>query len=235
MLRPFNRKGQNMSNGAATRVQRSREKILAAAEQVFLHTGFLGANMDAIAEIAAVSKQTVYAHFQSKEALFLEVIAAMTGGAAREIGEHLEETLDDRPVRDYLTAVAMDQLSVVMTPRLMQLRRMVIGETGRFPELGRSLYENGPMSSIRRLTRALAHYISNGQIRDCDPAQAANQFNWIVMGAPTNAAMFLGDSGIPSPPELHAHALEAVRIFLSAYASPGQARSGAAGELPKPT
>ncbi|KJS21225.1 MAG: TetR family transcriptional regulator [Hoeflea sp. BRH_c9] len=209
-----------MSNGAATRVRRSREKILAAAEQVFLHSGFLGANMDAIAETASVSKQTVYARFQSKEALFLEVIAAMTGGAARAIGEHTEDALDDSPVRDYLTAVALDQLSIVMTPRLMQLRRMVIGEAERFPELGRSLYENGPLVSIRRIARALGHYISIGQIRECDPHLAATQFNWMVMGAPTNAAMLLGDSGIPSQSELHAHALEAVRIFLSAYGVP---------------
>lgn len=208
-----------MANGAATRVRRSREKILAAAEQVFLHAGFLGANMDSIAEAAAVSKQTVYAHFQSKEALFLEVIEAMTGGAARAIGEDVRDKLDDRPVRDYLTMVAIDQLSIVMTPRLMQLRRMVIGEAERFPELGRSLYENGPLVSIRRIAQALAHYIANGQIRDCDPHSAATQFNWMVMGAPTSAAMLLGDSGIPSRSELHAHAHEAVRIFLSAYAT----------------
>lgn len=225
-----NRKGETMANGAATRVRRSREKILAAAEEVFLHAGFLGANMDAIAEKAAVSKQTVYAHFQSKEALFLEVIAAMTGAAARAIGEDVEERLNDRPVRDYLTMVAIDQLSVVMTPRLMQLRRMVIGETGRFPDLGRSLYENGPLVSIRRIARALAHYIALGQIRDCDPVGAATQFNWMVMGAPTNAAMLLGDAGIPSQPELDAHAHEAVRIFLTAYAAPA-----GAGDLPSAT
>lgn len=223
-----------MANGAATRVRRSREKILAAAEQVFLHAGFLGANMDSIAEKAVVSKQTVYAHFQSKEALFLEVIAAMTGGAARAIGEDVEDRLDDSPVREYLAMVAIDQLGIVMTPRLMQLRRMVIGETERFPDLGRSLYENGPLVSIRRIARALAHYIALGQIRDCDPIQAATQFNWMVMGAPTNAAMLLGDAGIPSRSELHAHAHEAVRIFLAAYAMPAAADTGA-GDPPRAT
>ena len=216
-----------MSNGAATRVRRSREKILASAEQAFLHNGFLGASMDAIAEQASVSKQTVYAHFQSKEALFLEVIAAMTGGAAHAIGEDVEDRLDDRPVGDYLAAVAHDQLAIVMTPRLMQLRRMVIGESERFPALGRALYENGPKVSIRRVGRALAHYIALGQIRACDPERAATQFNWLVMGAPTNAAMLLGDSGIPSRDELTAHAHEAVRIFLAAYALPGFAGEGA--------
>ncbi|SOE08628.1 TetR family transcriptional regulator [Hoeflea halophila] len=220
-----------MVNGASKRIRRNREKILAAAEQVFLRAGFLGANMDSIAEKAAVSKQTVYAHFQSKEILFLEVIETMTGGAARTIGEDVEDPLDDRPVEDYLTAVAIDQLSVVLTPRLMQLRRMVIGESERFPELGRSLYENGPLVSIRRVARALARYKAIGQIRDCDPLGAATQFNWMVMGAPTNAAMLLGDSGIPSRSELDAHAREAVRIFLAAYGMP----SGAGGRAADPS
>lgn len=207
-----------MSNGAATRIRRSREKILTAAEEIFLRHGFLGTNMDGVAELAGVSKQTVYAHFKSKEALFIEIVAAMTGGAAEAIGEDVEEVLDDRPVEDYLMAVAVDQLTIVLTPRLMQLRRMVIGEVERFPELGRSLYLNGPMRSIRRLTRALAHYTAIGQLRTPDPEVAATQFNWLVMGAPTNAAMLLGDAGIPGKEALRAHARESVRIFLSAYA-----------------
>ncbi|MCK0095217.1 TetR/AcrR family transcriptional regulator [Yoonia sp. F2084L] len=206
-----------MSNGAATRVRRSREKILAAAETVFLQHGFLGTNMDVVAEKAGVSKQTVYAHFKSKEALFIEVVEAMTGGAAEEIGEDIEDVFGDQRVEDYLREVAIDQLTVVLTPRLMQLRRMVIGEVERFPELGKSLYINGPMRSIKRLTRACDHFTSVGQLYTPHPEVAATQFNWIVMGAPTNAAMLLGDKGIPQESQLRAHAKEAVRIFLCAY------------------
>jgi TetR/AcrR family transcriptional regulator, mexJK operon transcriptional repressor len=207
-----------MTNGAAKRLNRSREKIIGAAERAFLQHGFLGTNMDVVADSAAVSKQTVYAHFKSKEALFLEVVQAMTGAAVHAIGEDVVEVLDDRPVQQYLLGVAIDQLTIVLTPRLMQLRRMVIGEVEKFPELGQSLYENGPMRSIRRLTRALKHYSSIGQIRVANPVVAATHFNWLVMGAPTNAAMFLGDKGIPSKAQLRAHAREAVRIFLCGYA-----------------
>src|SRR5262245_10118452 len=105
---------EKMSNGAATRIHRSREKIVGAAEKVFLQHGFLGTNMDLVAEVAGVSKQTVYAHFKSKETLFVEVVRAMTGGAADEIGEHTDEVLDDRPVREYLLKVAIDQLTIVL-------------------------------------------------------------------------------------------------------------------------
>lgn len=208
-----------MSNGAATRMRRSREKILAAAEDEFLRNGFLGTNMDAVADRAAVSKQTVYAHFKSKEALFIEIVEALTGGAAQALREDIEEPLDDRPVEEYLLERAVDQLTVVMTPRLMRLRRMVIGEVERFPEFGRSLYENGPKKSIAKLARAFAHYTRIGQLAMPDPVAAATQFNWILMGAPTNAAMLLGDAGIPARSELEAHAEESVRVFLCAYGS----------------
>ena len=44
-----------MSNGAGTRIRESKAKILSAAEDVFLRSGFLGANMDSVAEAAGVS------------------------------------------------------------------------------------------------------------------------------------------------------------------------------------
>ena len=206
-----------MSNGAETRVKRSKSKILAAAEDVFLQHGFTGANMDSVADVAGVSKQTVYAHYGSKEALFIEVVEAMTGAAATDIGEDTPDILDDRPIADFLMEIAMDQLTVVVTPRLMRLRRMIIGEVERFPELGQSLYTNGPIRSVKRIERILEHYVAIGQLGDIDCYEAATHFNWIVMGAPTNRAMLLGDAGIPSRTEMAAHAKEAVRIFVSAY------------------
>lgn len=215
-----------MSNGAETRIRRSREKILAAAEDVFLRHGFLGANMDEVADAAGVSKQTVYAHYKSKEALFIQVVEHMTGGAAHVIGEDVDDDFEGISAEDFFVRVAVDQLLIVMTPRLMRLRRMVIGEVERFPVLGRSLYENGPIRSINRLATAIAHYSAIGELRCTDPTSAAISLNWLIMGGPTNAAMMLGDAGIPSRSELEAHARESVRIFLAAFGSRSKPESG---------
>lgn len=206
-----------MSNGAETRIKRSREKILAAAEQVFLRHGFLGANMDTVADVAGVSKQTVYAHCKSKEALFVQVVERMAGGAARDIGEDEEDDFEGVSAEQFFLAAATQQLLVVMTPRLMQLRRMVIGEVERFPELGRALHANGVGVTIARYARAISHYTDVGELACDDPIAAAKFFNWSTMGEPTNSAMFLGDAGIPSKMELEEHARESVRIFMSAF------------------
>lgn len=206
-----------MAAGVKTRVERSRRSIVAAAAELFLKHGFLGTNMDEIAARADVSKQTVYAHFQSKEALFLDVVRGLTGIAGDEHQEQVREPEDDRPIADYLVEFAELQLTIVMTPRLMQLRRLVIGEVERFPELGKALHALGPQRSIDRLSRAFERYRRLGQMQADDLEVAAGFFNWLVMGGPVNDAMLLGDGAILPREACRGHAEESVRIFLAAF------------------
>lgn len=206
-----------MSNGAAKRLTRSRGKILAAAERLFLHNGFPGTTMDEVAATAGISKQTVYSHFGSKESLFVEVVENMTGGASQTLEQQVGDPDRDRPLEVYLLEFAREQLSIVLTPRLMQLRRLVIGEVERFPDLGRTLYRQGPRRSIERLAEVLHQRAGRGELSCADPHAAASYFNWLLMGEPVNRAMLLGDGGIPAHDSLREHAAETVRIFMAAY------------------
>lgn len=52
-----------------------RAAILEGAIKVFTKNGFDASSMDHIAEVAGVSKRTVYNHFPSKEALFQSIVA----------------------------------------------------------------------------------------------------------------------------------------------------------------
>ncbi|WP_327515724.1 TetR/AcrR family transcriptional regulator [Ensifer sp.] len=198
-------------------MERTRRLIVAAASDLFLKHGFLGTNMDEIAATAEVSKQTVYSHFHNKEALFLEVVRSMTGGAGDEFQEQVADPVGDEPIEEFLLDYATQLLTIVMTPRLMQVRRLVIAEVERFPELGQALHERGPMRSINRLAVAFTRYSETGDIHVKDVRVAGSFFNWLVMGGPVNDAMLLGDGAIPTPETLQAHAKEAVRIFLAAH------------------
>lgn len=199
------------------RSARKRRAILEAATEVFLKGGYLGTNMDEIAALSGVSKQTVYKHFASKEALFVEIVTTMTGAAGDLVYDDQPVLPGDGDVAAYLRDYALGQLTVVLTPRLMQLRRLVIGEVNRFPDLARVLYEGGPQRAISLLAAIFTDLAERGLLTIEDPIVAATHFNWLIMADPLNRAMLLGDDAIPSPEELRRHVAEGVRIFLAAY------------------
>ena len=211
--------GQAASPGdeVPSRSDRKRQAILDAATEVFLRDGYLGASMDQVAQKAEVSKQTVYKQFVSKEALFVAIVKSMTGEAGDRVHEGNRDLGEGEDLAAYLLAYAERQLVVVMTPRLMQLRRLVIGEVGRFPDLSRALYAGGPQRAIESLAAVFKRLADRGLLAIDDPLVAASHFNWLVMGDPVNAAMLLGDEAIPSPPALRRHAASAVGVFLAAY------------------
>jgi AcrR family transcriptional regulator len=63
----------------ARRGDELREHILWAAKDVFLEMGFERASMDMVAARAATSKRSLYAHFESKDRLFLAVVELVRG------------------------------------------------------------------------------------------------------------------------------------------------------------
>jgi AcrR family transcriptional regulator len=202
---------------APNRSARKRRAILDAATEVFLKNGYLGTSVDEIAALSGVSKQTVYKHFASKEALFVAIVTAMTSEAGDTVHVDISQPGDSADLAAYLHAYAYRQLTVVLTPRLMRLRRLVIGEVDRFPDLAESLYENGPQRALSALASAFEGLVDRGLLAVEDPRVAASHFNWLVMAEPLNRAMLLGDEAIPSQAELRRHAAEGVRVFLAAY------------------
>lgn len=199
------------------RSERKHRAILEAAQEMFLAGGYLGTNMDELAARSNVSKQTVYKHFGSKEALFVELVTSMTDAAADRVHQDVADPGSADELAPYLEAYADRQLEVVMTPGLLQLRRLVIGEVARFPELAEALHERGPKRAIGILAQMFKRLAEQRMLTIDDAITAATQFNWLVMGESLNRAMLLGDAAIPTPAERRAQVSAAVRVFLAAY------------------
>jgi TetR/AcrR family transcriptional repressor of mexJK operon len=200
------------------RSAKKRRAIVNAATEVFLQKGYLATNMDEIAALAAVSKQTVYKNFPGKEALFVEIVSSVTNRASDMVHSEMPDLVEGEDIAEYLRRYAYRQLIIVLTPRVMQLRRLVIGEVGRFPELARALFDGGPRRAMAALAVLFERLAGRGLLAIDDPAVAASQFNWLIMGEPLNMAMLLGDEALPKPAELQRHAAAGVRVFLSSYA-----------------
>ena len=203
--------------GTSARTEKKRRAIVEAASEIFLAQGFAGTSMDDVAARAAVSKQTVYKQFESKQALFVAVVGNMTSETVKRVEAAMPQVTSAEELASALHAYALRQLTMVLNPALMQLRRLVIAEAPRFPELGAALYEGGPVQAITRLSREFAHWTSQGLLRADDPTLAATQFNWLLMGEPINRVMMLGDAAIPGRLAMKRHAANAVSAFLAAY------------------
>jgi AcrR family transcriptional regulator len=188
-----------------------------AATAVFLEHGYVGASMDAIAARAEVSKPTVYKHFSDKEQLFSEIVLRTIDEVGEPFFDWLGGLDDAKDLEAALGELARRLVAIVREQRLLDLRRLVIGEASRFPKLASTYFERGPGRTIETLSAEFEQLGERGLLRVGDPRQAAQQFNWLVLAEPLNRATFGVDPGRDGDLERHAEA--AVRVFLAAYGS----------------
>lgn len=115
----------------ARRGDQLRDHILWAAKDVFLEMGFERASMDAVAARAGTSKRSLYAHFESKERLYLAVIELVRGLSLAKLkrpGDHA-----DAPA-EALTLFCARYLEILLYEPSVQMCRISMAETGRFPQ-----------------------------------------------------------------------------------------------------
>ena len=201
------------------RTPRKRRAILAAATEVFLQHGYLGASMDEVAAKAGVSKQTVYKQFENKERLFAEIVLGTSDQLMDGLVQAYAETLDGAAdAREGLQALARRLLDSLTAASVLQLRRLVIAEADRFPEVCGAWFTSGFEKSLVALGEALTRLTDRGLLRELeDPTLAAYQFAGLVMYKPMNRAMFAGTQERPKPGELDKLADQATEVFLAAY------------------
>lgn len=191
-----------------------REAILLAATRVFLDQGYGAASMDAIARAAGVSKQTIYAYFVGKAALFEATVLERSDRLLEPFPADTD-TLHDPETT--LRAIARRFLELILSPETVGRFRVIVAESGRFPELAEAFYRSGPERVGGRLSAYLAELDRREILRVTDPKAASIHFFGMVRGD-----LFLRQLlGLGEPPrggELDRIVDGAVSAFLAAYA-----------------
>lgn len=197
-----------------------RAAIVRAATELFLRQGYQATRTEQIAAAAAVSKQTVYNQFGDKQSLFRDVVLGVTATAEAFAGE-LAGALGavDRPadVEPALRAVARRYLAAVMNPQVLALRRLVISEALRLPELAAAYYERAPARVLAALADQFGRLADRGLLAVAEPARAAADFAFLLLGRPLDEGMFRNREQAPAPGEVADLADHAVDVFLAAY------------------
>jgi AcrR family transcriptional regulator len=121
----------------ARRGDQLREHILLAAKDVFLEHGFERASMDLVAARAETSKRTLYAHFGSKDRLFLAV-----ADRVRELYLNRLKTPDSfgNDAREAVVLFCGRFVEILVWDPVLRTCRMGISESERLPEAASGYY-----------------------------------------------------------------------------------------------
>jgi AcrR family transcriptional regulator len=108
-----------------------RQALLDAALDEFFERGFTAARTHDIAKRAGLSKGTLYLYFDSKEALFAELIESLTSPHLT----HIEEIADNATsVLDAIDRFTEFAPHLVRTSDLPRLLKVLIGDSQHFPD-----------------------------------------------------------------------------------------------------
>ncbi|MGE0044618.1 MAG: TetR/AcrR family transcriptional regulator [Hyphomonadaceae bacterium] len=195
------------------------EQILTAAFDVFCEKGFHAATMLDVAREARVSKETLYARFDSKEGLFYAIL--VWGGRKCTADLDVVHNYDD-PI-EMLRAYACTILTAMLRPESLAVYRIAVSESARTPDIGHAFNELGAIIQDDARAHLAQALVSHGHAEIADMAEFYDCFFGIVRGN-FHHNVLMGDEPIPTEAEIAARADMVVKRTLKAFA-PTQAQS----------
>jgi len=146
-------------------------EILEAALACFAQKGFAGTRMDDIARKAGITKGTIYLYFGSKESVFKALARASIGeqlGAVRTMVENFPGSS-----AQLLRLVLSTMGGFARTSDRVILPKMLLAESGNFPELAKFWREEIIDQGIALLGGIVARGTARGEFRVIAPEHAA--------------------------------------------------------------
>ncbi|WP_339730288.1 TetR/AcrR family transcriptional regulator [uncultured Gimesia sp.] len=164
-------------SGNKTRLtDRKRAAIIEAAVSELKCNGYDNTSMDRIAEVASVSKRTVYNHFPSKEELFVAIVSELMSRC-----QMLEEFDFDpqKSIATQLTAIGKTAVELMSSTEFQDLARVTLSRFLQSPEIASEMMmESTQIEAGLILWFEAVH--KAGQLRVPDSKLAAKQFLGLI-------------------------------------------------------
>ena len=194
-----------------------RQQILDSALGVFVAHGYVGTSTDQLAAAASVSKQTLYRAFGDKEGLFTALIHAVCDRVHDPFAPLIDRMADVESAEAAIRMLADQFASSILSSDTQQVRRLVIAEAARFPELGRVYWERGFVRMLASIAQCLAALDRRSLLRVTKPDLSAQHFAGMLLWIPSNRTMFLGAAAALDAEDLRPLIDESVGAFLRAH------------------
>jgi len=200
----------NADDPRRKRQAEKRATLLEAAMVVFLTEGYAGTSMQAVADRAGVSKMTLYRHFEDKEQLFLAMFFEQCVRSRDRVA--VEPAQDVSRAVAALEGFARGFVRAFTDPGALALFRMLIGEAGRFPQLGKTFYDHGPRQEIADIEVILSGLLPPAVVRG-----RAQAFFYLALGDAYHQLLLGCFPDESSADVLEEQIQEAARLVLREY------------------
>ena len=174
-----------------------RQQITDAARALFLAQGYARTSMDAITAEAGVSKQTLYAYFDSKDDLLKAIVVDVQ--SAIPAPPALNAPRNRGELRTALIAFGEALIGGLLREETIALLRLMVGEAVHLPEFREAFLLAFPLFLLGRTRSILEGAAANGVIVLDRPDVSVR----MLVGPLVSYVMFGGLllSGPPQPPE----------------------------------
>ena len=192
-------------------------ELLSIARRIFIAHGYRGTTMDAVAEQAHISKQSLYRDYPSKDALYSAMVRNWVDRGYDAMRPHTTALAETRHAREGLLGLARVLQAGLLSPPVLQMRTLIAAEAHRFPDVAANYVTRSWTRNIRMLAEALSALTARGLLRIDDPDLAAEQLTWLVVAAPLNRLTLQAGAHPYRDDELQAIATQGVATFMSRY------------------
>jgi AcrR family transcriptional regulator len=193
---------------------RSEEETLRlvteAAAAEFQANGYANTAMDKIAERAGVSTRTIY-QLGNKAELFARVVGDRAGGFILTVDD---ARLDGLEPTEALSRILANYGKLTLAAETIAITRLVIAESGRFPEIGQAFYEQ----ALKKINDVMEHWlvlqVERGRFKLDDPAMAAGMLRGMMLMEPQRL-VFVGRSEVPDFAAIEERARACATLFIN--------------------
>lgn len=152
------------------------QRVFDAVRELLARQG-MRMSMDAVAQQAGCSKQTLYSRYGSKQSLLRAVMQRHVSRATAGL-----RALREGDLRGSLLQFATDYLEHFNQPHVAQACQLISADAAQFPEEARSLYREGAGAVELHLAEWMATACARGQLRHDDPHFMAELLMSMIAG-----------------------------------------------------
>jgi AcrR family transcriptional regulator len=198
----------------------TRQIIYEAARHEFAATGFAATSTETVARRAGVSTKTLYRLVPNKAALFEGMVSDRLDRFLSDFSLHVAKDVD---IETGMNAALMACADLALDPDVVALQRIILQETGQFPDLAATFYSNGIARTAAALSNWLRVQVRRGLIELDNVDEAAGILIGMAASAPQRAAIY-GGVPLPSRARIKARVRTCVTLFLRGCEANGRAR-----------